>query len=112
MFHARLQPISKGSDWIEIVELADIETGEPVDFTGATFRVTLRRKGDTSPEITGTSSTGEVISPEAGIVHIQFLASSLGSLDPGEYDIGLKIERDGFAEALIIGTLPVIDGIA
>lgn len=112
MFHARLQPISKGSDWIEIVELTDIDTGDPVDFTGATFTVSLRRKGDTSAEITGNNSSGQVISPEAGIVHIQFMASSIASLEPGEYDIGLKIERDGFTESLIIGTLPVIDGIA
>jgi hypothetical protein len=112
MFQARLQPIAKGSDWIEIVELSDIDSGDPVDFTGASFTVSLRRKGDSSPSVTGTNATSQVISPEAGIVHIQFMASSIDALDPGEYDIGLKIERDGFTESLIIGTLPVIDGIA
>lgn len=112
MFQARLQPIAKGSDWIEVVELTDIDSGEPVDFTGASFTVSLRRKGDSGPSATGTNSSGQVISPEAGIVHIQFMSGSLGNLDPGEYDIGLKIERDGFTESLIIGTLPVIDGIA
>jgi hypothetical protein len=44
-------------------------------------------------------------------VFINFMAADMRGLSVGDYAVSLKAERDGFTEHLVIGTLPVVDGV-
>ena len=111
MYGARFEPLALGSDWVLPLEIKDSESGEPLGFGGCSFKVSLKSAYSEVPEINGTSENSQVINPQDGIIVIQMLASDLGSLRVGEYSVGLKVTSGELSEALVIGTLPVIDGV-
>ena len=111
MFGARLDPITTRSDWILPIEFKDSETGDLMDLTGVTFDVRLRENGGVTSTITGSSAGGEITNPDTGVALITFLASALTSLEAVEYDVALTMYRDSYTETIILGTIPVLDGI-
>lgn len=111
MFIARFDPIATGSDWTLDIEISDSETGDPIDLDGVLASVAISRRGCESVDIRGSSDDGKISFPDNGIVHIAFTASNLSRLSHGEYDVGITFERDGQKESIILGVLPVIDGV-
>jgi hypothetical protein len=111
MLFARLDPLPLGSDWITAIQILNSEDGSAVDLDGASATVVIRKKGNTGSEITASTTNGEIQVLASGILHVQILANRLKSLSIGEYDVGLQLSRDGYTESVIIGSLPVIDGI-
>lgn len=110
MLQARLDPISTYSDWIISILLRDSETGDHLDLTGCSVELGVRKTGDQSVTTVATTSGGEITFPDTGYIHAQILYGDY-AFDIGEYDVRLKLSRDGFTESFIIGTLPVIDGM-
>lgn len=110
MLTARLDPISTYSDWIISILLRDSETGDPMDLTGCAVELGLRKTGDQSISTVASTAGGEITFPDTGYIHAQVLYGEY-EFEVGEYDVRLKLSRDGFTEAFIIGTLPVIDGM-
>ncbi len=111
MYQARLDPLAIGSDWNVALELMDADTGDPLDLTDMQFTVTMQPiRGGYMP-VVGTTSNGHVTTPDDGVVVINFMAADMRGLSVGDYAVSLKAERDGFTEHLVIGTLPVVDGV-
>lgn len=110
MLTARLDPISTYSDWILSIQLRDTETGDNFDLTGCAAEIGLRKIGEEEVSTVASTTGGEITFPDTGIILSQVLYGDY-DFEVGEYDVRLKLSRDGFTEAFIIGTLPVIDGL-
>lgn len=110
MLTARLDPISTYSDWILSIQLRDTETGDNFDLTGCSAEIGLRKIGEEAVSTVASTTGGEITFPDTGIILSQVLHGDY-DFEVGEYDVRLKLSRDGFTEAFIIGTLPVIDGL-
>jgi len=111
MFKAILDTITTSGDLILSIEMKDSETGQLLDLTGATFDFALQRD-DKTPLLTGSTASGNITVPATGVVHIQFLESALNDLEVGTYTAGLTMHRDGFSQTLVLGTIPVLYGVA
>lgn len=112
MFAARLDPLAYGSDWLISIQFQDEDTGDLLDLTGTTFTIALQKFRENMTSLKGSSSDGHITNPELGTVIVHFLGSETKDLAVGDYKVGLKAERNGFTETLVIGTLPVIEGVA
>lgn len=112
MFAARLDPLAFGSDWLVSIQFQDEDTGDPLDLTGAEFTVALQKFRENTTNLKGSTADGHITMPELGTVIIHFLGSETKSLAVGDYKVGLKAERNGFTETIVIGTLPVVEGVA
>jgi hypothetical protein len=112
MFIGTLAPVSNRADWIEAFQLLDEEDpSEPIDISGATaVSIEVRAPGTRSIVLTATLSSG-ITHIETGVFQWHFTADQMSDLDAGDYDVGCTIVIDSFTTQLIIGTLPVMDGI-
>jgi len=45
------------------------------------------------------------------LIQIQFLADRMQNVPPRDYRFGLTFRGDGFTESILVGYLPVIDGV-
>jgi len=111
MFGARLDTVTTSSDLILSIQMSDSDTGQLLDLTGATFDFALQRD-DKTPILTGSTASGNITNPATGVVHIQFLESELNDLLVGTYNSAVTIHRDGFSQTILLGTIPVLDGVA
>lgn len=111
MFFARLDPLAVGSDWYLTIQMQEAETGDPLDLTGIKFTVAVQKFREGKPDLVGSSEDGHISNPETGFIVIEFLGETTKKLSIGEYKVGLKAERSGFTETIILGTLPVIEGV-
>jgi hypothetical protein len=109
MLRARLSPISTVDDWIETIYIRDEDDGTAFNLTGCTAEIKIRKIGDNTSTAVATTTGGEITFPDTGYLHWEVLDADY-EFDVGEYDVRLKLVRDGYTTSLIIGTLPVIDG--
>jgi hypothetical protein len=110
MLQARLSPISTYSDWILSMQLTDSDTGDPFDLTGATASLAVRKIGEETITAVSDTAGGKITFPDTGVIHSEVLYGDY-EFEVGEYDVRLTLVRDGYTESIIIGTLPVIDGL-
>jgi len=111
MFGGTLPATATNSDWIESIQITDVDAGEPLDLSDVEFEIAVYRDGRT-PVLTGSTSGGEITTPEDGIVSWQFLASSMGALCAGTYTVDLIATRDVFTTSIGQFHLPVYEGKA
>lgn len=109
MFKARLSPITTHDDWIDTIYVRD-EDGTDFDFTGCTAELVIRKVGTEGVDTVASTTGGEITYPATGYLHWQVLEGDY-EFEVGDYDVRLTLERDGFTASLILGTLPVLDGI-
>lgn len=113
MFVGTLAPVSNRAHWIDCLQLLDEDDpSEGVDIDDATA-ITLEVRGPRSHTIalTGTLANGVIAHVDTGVIQWTFTATQMSELDPGDYDVGLTIVMDSITTQLLIGTLPVLDGI-
>lgn len=110
MLKARLGPISNKSDWILSIKIQDSDTGDAFDLTGASASISVRKVGCESTDIVSDTDGGKITFPDTGIIHSEVLYGSY-DFDIGDYDVSLTLSRDGYTDTIIIGTLPVLDGL-
>src|SRR5262245_53123999 len=112
MFLGTLSPVSNRADWIDCVQLLDEEDpSEPIDISDASA-ITLEVRAPGTRSIVLTASLGSGITHiETGVFEIAFTVDQMKTLPAGDYEIGATIVKDGVTVQLIIGTLPVMDGV-
>lgn len=109
MFLGTLPAATNNSDWIESIRLTDFDDSDPLDFTDVEFEMAVYRDGRT-PILTGSTSGGEITTPEDGIVSWQFLAARMSGFCAGTYTVEIKATRDVFETLIGFINLPVYEG--
>jgi len=114
MLNAKLKPVSNQGDWSTAMQFIDRASGDPVDLGGDSFRLVLRplaAGGRRRPALAGSTVTGELSLPSLGILAVYFPASAMRALEPGTYEVGLSISNGVLTAQVIVGRLPIIDGV-
>ncbi|MEP9368651.1 hypothetical protein [Xanthobacter sp. VNH20] len=110
MISVDFDAVSNRGRWEEVFELYDdaaealvaIEEGDEVVFV-------LRRDG--AVVIEARRSTGAVTTDGVGLLQVTITEEQMRSLCPGQYAVGMTFEREGIVSQLVVGTVPVVDGV-
>jgi hypothetical protein len=123
MFRGALPARSNRESFVDLLELVCDDDGLPFDLTGATAQVSLVSDREWAPCTSSTIyydraftpatliSAGVFISEAAGVIEFTFTRDQMASLTPGQYALACTVTRDGETTQIIIGNLPVLDGI-
>lgn len=112
MFTGTLPPVSNRATWTDDYELRDIETGDLIDLSTATeITIEARALSSASPELTLSLTGGDITIVGTGVFEWRAEASAMRNLCAKTYEIGCTIEIGDDTAQLIIGRLPVLDGI-
>lgn len=130
MYQALFPAVSNRESWAPPpVTVADEDTGEPFDLTGASITIELRCAGPSAgfygypthsiwydafggppaPQLTAAIGSGITV-VDVGAFQINLTPDQMRTLRPGTYDVGCLITRDGDARQLFLGKLPVLFG--
>lgn len=102
---------TNNADWKTQFQFTDAETGELIDFTGATIEVEVR-DFDGCQKIEATTGNGLVTIQSAGIFEVDVPATTMVNLCPGTYQIGGVYSLNGETISLFTGLLAIISGVA
>lgn len=102
---------TNNADWKTVFEFSYDDTGEAIDFTGATLKIDVKDQRGTLL-IDATTDNGLLSIVDIGRVEMSIPASAMESLCPGTYNIGGVCRVDGVPISLFTGTVTVIDGVA
>jgi hypothetical protein len=111
-FFGTLSPVSTRATWIETLEVFDDDTDERFDFSTATEITVEVRDKCGGALLSGKLSRGDIILPEVGVMQWRFEVGQMNSLCGAHtYEIGVTIELDGDTTQVLIGRLPILDGV-
>lgn len=112
MFTGTLNPVSNRATWTEDFELTDLETGDPIDLSTATeITIELRDPSTQTSKFTLSMTGGEIDVVALGVFEWRAEVGTMRNLCGKTYEVGCTIEQSGDTTQLIIGRLPVVDGI-
>lgn len=128
MIRSAFPAISNRQSFVDAVEIYSDDDDTPLDLTGCTIQVAIRAQfapflydygrwpGTSGTWISGTrllatTADGTITIPDLGVFIFVFTEQQISSLCPGLYDIACNIARDGEAAQLILGQLPILDGV-
>lgn len=114
MFSGALPQATNRQSWSEVIEVIDMETGEPDDISDVdeiTFAV--REAGGSSPILTLTLEDGITLidDDEDSKFQIDVTVDQMRTLCRGTYEVGITMEVQGETVPLFAGTWPIIDGV-
>ena len=92
-------------------QIVDTETGEAMTLTGGTVVFEIREQGCYSALLSATNDDGVEFVDDELTIQITFSETAMNDLCSRTYDVGMTFERDGITRQVIVGTLPVIDGV-
>jgi hypothetical protein len=111
MFIGPLSPVSNKADWSDSIELTDDTTGALIDISGATA-ITLEVQDPQTGGAVLTASLGSGITLiSTGVFQWSFTAAQMSNLPEKTYDVGVLITMNSQTTQLVIGQLPVLDGV-
>lgn len=97
---------------METFKLTDSESGDAIDITDAEeITVSIRDPKSKCILLTGTLTGGEISLVDDGTFEITFDEDTMGALVAKTYEIGCTIKINGDTTQLLVGKLPVVDGI-
>lgn len=126
MYLGSLAAASNRADWIEVCTLIDSDSGDTVDITGCRITLSVRPQnkshngGDDYDDwssnssaviLQGSTDSGEIVIVDIGSFQWTFPATRMSALCEKTYDVGVRISRDGRTVQLMVGQLPILEGI-
>lgn len=123
MYDGSLSTLSNRQSWNDSVEVRDNDTNQLIDISTATeiaVQVAPQQNGGdggygsvyrTSPLLTASLSNGKVQHIQTGIFSFEFTKSEMRGVPGGIYNVEITIEKDGETESLILGTVPIREGV-
>jgi len=112
MMTGTLSPVSNRATWLESMELVDVDNGEPVDLSGLTeITIVVRDPRTDAPQLTLTLTNGDVMILDTGVFGWRADAGNMTTLVEGMYEVGCTVTDGVDTAQLVIGYLPVLDGI-
>ena len=110
-FVGALDPMSNKAGWLADFELDDADTGSPIDLTGASIVVEARDPMTGCIVLSASTANCKVAIVGTGVFRINLPPGETHCVCPGTYEVGATITLNGESRQLIIGTLPVMDGV-
>jgi len=110
VFQGKLDPVSNREDWTYVVEIDD-EDDNPVDLTDAAISVTIRDPRYRSVALAGSTADGSITVLDTGVFRIAFAAARLQPMRADTYEVGVVLVQNGVTVQLVLGLLPIVDGI-
>lgn len=113
MYSGTLGPVSNKQTWRQGFQIIDDDSGDAFDIGNATaITLWVRDPRSLTAVLTASLDNGKItLQDDTGVFQVLFSASDMGALAPKSYDIGITITADGDTSQLLIGMLPVLDGI-
>lgn len=102
---------TNNADWKTRFEFTDGDTGDLIDFTGATIEIEVR-DADGCLKIEATTGNGKIAIISTGIFEMTVPVSEMSCLCPGSYQVGGVYSLNGETISLFTGTLSVVNGVA
>jgi hypothetical protein len=107
-----LAPASTRGVWSEDKQLVDVETGEAVSLADIDeITLAVRDPDSQALKLSGTLTGGEIELLDDLTFRWTFPAERMRSLSAKSYGVGVTFEIDGETVQVLIGSLPVLDGI-
>ncbi len=100
---------SNKSDWAFDVTATDAETGEAIDFTGATVAFMVKDKCGTTRL---SATVGDGITIDTTTISVLFDDDDMNDICAGSYNIGMIYRLNDETNQLLAGTVTIYDGIA
>lgn len=103
----------RGDTWYRRWQ-ATAAAGQPVDLSGATARLHLRRVADGTLAASATTADGRIaIDAAAGTLDLRMPATATASLAPGRYRYDIEVTMpDGAVRTIEAATVVVIEDMA
>ena len=110
-----LDPVTNAETWTDTIELIDDVTGVAYN-TGDITALTLKLRDPSSKEtvLEGSVSDGDIVAVGAaadGTYRFTFSAGVMDGIDPKTYEVGLLASTSTVTKQLILGFLPVLEGL-
>lgn len=112
MITGALDPVSNKATWIVNYELTDAETDELIDLSGVDeITIAIRDPKTNSSVLTASKTGGDVVVSDTGVFTWTFTATEMRTLQAKTYEVGCTLTEGSETIQLLIGTLPVYDGV-
>lgn len=111
MLTGSLPPTSTMEDCKIVVAAEDVTTGAAMNISGATIVCEVRDQQTRSIVLSATVANGAVTFLDNFTFQIAFTKAQMQGLPEGPYDIGATVTLNGETRQVILGTLPVLDGV-
>ncbi len=102
---------SNKADWIIDISATYAETGDDIDFTGASVLFVVKDEHGYQT-LSGSISDGTITQPSTTVLEVTFTAAQMECLWPGTYNIGCVYSINGGITQLLTGTVSIYDGVA
>ncbi len=115
MYTGTLAAASNKADWKFTISLYDPDSGDVVDLTSATVKLSVREQNSRRTVLSGSTGDGKITlsDPTNGECQVWFTPTDMAAFScAGTFDVGVTILLStGLTYQLIAGQLPVIDGV-
>jgi hypothetical protein len=101
---------SNTADWTFDISATDADTGDAIDFTGASVSFVVKDENNCQ-KLTASIDSG-ITQPDANTLEVAFTASQMEALCAGSYKIGCVYSLNGSINQLLSGTVSIYDGVA
>lgn len=100
---------SNTADWPFDVTATDADTGDAIDFTGASVSFVV--KDENNCQRLSASIGSGITQPDANTLEFLFTAAQMETLCAGSYKFGCVYSLNGSIIQLMVGTVSVFDGV-
>jgi hypothetical protein len=111
MLTGSLAPTSTQEDCKIVVAAEDVTTGAAYDISAAAIVCEVRDQQTRAIVLSATTTNGGVTLPDHFTFQVWFTRAQMQGLNVGQYDIGAAVTLNGETRQVILGTLPVLDGV-
>lgn len=101
---------ANNADWKTQFQFTDGETGDLLDFTGATIKVAVK-DADGCQRLTASTDDGKIAITGLGTFEMTVPASEMAGLCPAAYQCGGVYSLNGETISLFTGTLSIVSGV-
>jgi hypothetical protein len=102
---------TNNANWKTQFQFSDGETGDLLDFTGASIAIDVK-DFDGCLRICASTDNGKISIIDLGIFELDVSAAEMSCLCPGAYQVGGVYELNDETISLFTGTLSITSGVA
>lgn len=101
---------SNKSDWIIDISATDAETGDDIDFTGASVQFAVYDENRCQRLVATIGSGITLVGTD--VLEVAFTETQMNALCAGSYNIGCVYQLNSITTQLLTGTVSIYDGWA